>query len=133
MIQQQPPEYIDNALMDLSKGWSKVETDTTFSYLEVRLERKHALKDGSADHGSASDGPGNGGDTEDGNANSKKCALAASTTYQAAQLRSDGLIKQKPKGCKLRQGEQIKVVTLPMRGPPGKRQTPVGNHSVTVE
>jgi DNA invertase Pin-like site-specific DNA recombinase len=45
----------------------------------------------------------------------------------------DGLIKQKPKGYKLRVGEQIKVVSLPMRGPPGKRLTPVGNHSVTVE
>jgi hypothetical protein len=44
MIQQQPPEYIDNALLDLSKAWSKVGTDTTFSYLEIRLERKHALK-----------------------------------------------------------------------------------------
>lgn len=45
----------------------------------------------------------------------------------------DGLIKQKPKGYKLRNSEQIKVVSLPMRGPPGKRLTPVGKHSITVE
>lgn len=44
MIQQQPPEYIDNALLNLSKAWSKVELDTMISYVEVRIERKHALK-----------------------------------------------------------------------------------------
>lgn len=45
----------------------------------------------------------------------------------------DGLIKQKPKGYKLREGGRAKVVLLPMQGPPGKRLTPVGKHSATVE
>lgn len=44
LIQNQPAEYIDNALLNLSKAWSKVESDTTFSYIEIRIERKHALK-----------------------------------------------------------------------------------------
>jgi DNA invertase Pin-like site-specific DNA recombinase len=45
----------------------------------------------------------------------------------------DGLVKQKPKGYTLREGEQIKIVSLAMRGPPGKRLTPVGKHLTTVE
>ncbi|UHQ23972.1 recombinase family protein [Lysobacter sp. 5GHs7-4] len=45
----------------------------------------------------------------------------------------DGIVLQKPKGYRLRKGATSKLVSLPMRGPPGKRATPVGNNSVTVE
>lgn len=45
----------------------------------------------------------------------------------------DGLIPQKPKGYKLKKGSTIKLVALPMRGSPGKRLTPVGKNSITVE
>jgi hypothetical protein len=45
----------------------------------------------------------------------------------------DGISLQKPKGYELKKGATSKVVALPMRGPPGKRLTPVGNNSVTVE
>jgi DNA invertase Pin-like site-specific DNA recombinase len=45
----------------------------------------------------------------------------------------DGIIQQKPKGYRLRKGSASKLATLPLRGPPGKRTTPVGNNSVTVE
>ena len=45
----------------------------------------------------------------------------------------DGIVPLKPKGYKLRQGSAAKVIALKMQGPPGKRPTPVGTHSVTVE
>lgn len=45
----------------------------------------------------------------------------------------DGIILQKPRGYKLRKGMAAKSVSLKMEGPPGKRLTPVGNNSVTVE
>ena len=45
----------------------------------------------------------------------------------------DGRIPQQPKGYKLKKGSTSKLIALPMRGPPGKRLTPVGNNSVTVE
>lgn len=45
----------------------------------------------------------------------------------------DGITPQKPKGYKLREGSASKLVALPLRGPPGKRVTPVGKHSITVE
>ena len=45
----------------------------------------------------------------------------------------DGRIPQQPKGYKLKKGSASKLIALPMRGPPGKRVTPVGNNSVTVE
>ena len=45
----------------------------------------------------------------------------------------DARVPVKPKGYRLRKGASSKLVAMPMRGPPGKRQTPVGNNSVTVE
>lgn len=45
----------------------------------------------------------------------------------------DGIVLQKPKGYRLKTGGTSKLASLPMRGPPGKRGTPVGNNSVTVE
>lgn len=45
----------------------------------------------------------------------------------------DGRIPQQPKGYKLKNGSASKLVSLPMRGPPGKRITPVGKNSITVE
>jgi len=45
----------------------------------------------------------------------------------------DGRIPQQPKGYKLKKGCASKLVSLPMRGPPGKRLTPVGKNSITVE
>lgn len=45
----------------------------------------------------------------------------------------DGIVLQKPKGYRLKKGATSKLISLPMRGPPGKRATPVGNNSVTVE
>lgn len=45
----------------------------------------------------------------------------------------DGITELKPKGYKVRKGRTSKAVSLTMEGPPGKRLTPVGNNSVTVE
>lgn len=45
----------------------------------------------------------------------------------------DGIIPQDPKGYKLQKGSTTKLAILPMRSPPGKRITPVGDNSVTVE
>jgi DNA invertase Pin-like site-specific DNA recombinase len=45
----------------------------------------------------------------------------------------DAITPQKSKGYNLRKGATSKLVALSMRGPPGKRVTPVGKHSITVE
>lgn len=45
----------------------------------------------------------------------------------------DGISPRKPKGYSLRKGSTAKAIVVPMRGPPGKRLTPVGNNSITVE
>lgn len=45
----------------------------------------------------------------------------------------DGIVLRKPKGYRLRQGAASKTVRLGLQAPPGKRATPVGNNSVTVE
>jgi hypothetical protein len=68
----------------------------------VTAKEKDAKND-SADHDSTNDVAGDGSDAEDGNANSKKCALAASTTYQAAQLRFDPITSNEEKVMKLMQ------------------------------
>ena len=45
----------------------------------------------------------------------------------------DGIVRQAPKGYKLRKGRATKAVLLKMEGSPGKRSTPVGKDSITVE
>lgn len=65
--------------------------------------KENDAKDGSANDGGTNDVAGNGGDAEDGSANSRKCALAANTTYQAAKLRFDPVASSEEKVMKLMQ------------------------------
>jgi hypothetical protein len=43
LIQNQPPEYVKLAEDSLTKGWSKIQIDTTLGYTEVRIERVHSF------------------------------------------------------------------------------------------
>jgi hypothetical protein len=75
-------------------------SDGDASHVAVRMD---VPKNSGANDARANEAAENSGNADDGSANGKKCALAANTTYQAAQLRFDPGASNEEKIMKLMQ------------------------------